>query len=65
MTQMYFMGGKGIINPVDCNGDLIQEGDVLTSDSYANYKFFKDFKSIYGNLTHDEINKNMINLCFL
>lgn len=29
-VKVYFKGGKGIKNPVDCNGNPIIEGDILT-----------------------------------
>lgn len=40
--KMYFKGDSGIKNPVDIDGDEINEGDKLTTD-YGDYETYMGF----------------------
>jgi hypothetical protein len=33
-VKMYFMGGKGILDPIDFTGKKIKVGDILTGDYF-------------------------------
>ena len=47
-SEMYFRGGEGIINPVDCEGTEIAEGDILTHSWFEGdyVEFFKTHLNI-------------------
>lgn len=53
---MYFKGGKGILNPVDVNGNSIKEGDILTH-CYFEPDFPAFFKTHYPKWTEEDIEK--------
>lgn len=54
-VKMYFKGGKGILKPIDFNGNEIKEGDVLTNDSFDDF-FNDDFYTVhYPNWTKKDI----------
>lgn len=54
MSQIYFRGRKGIENPVDMDGQPIQEGDILTYDwaDFDDYPEGKKLKPVYRVVAH-------------
>ncbi len=54
-VKMYFKGGKGILNPLDFDGNEIKEGDILTNDYFD--EFFNDdfYTEHYPNWTKQDI----------
>lgn len=55
--KTYFKGGKGIEDPVDVNGVLIKEGDILTH-SWFDGEDYVDFFKRFINITDlEEIEK--------
>lgn len=51
---MYFKGGEKIESPVDYNGNLIKEGDILTH-SYFDKNMDSFFKTYCPKMTPEEI----------
>ena len=56
--KMYFKGGKGILNPVDFNGNKIKQGDILTPDSFDDFFNESFYKTHYLNMSEEDIEKN-------
>lgn len=47
VVKMYFKGDSGIKNPIDLEGNLISEGDILTRDFGDYEKHHIDIKENY------------------
>ena len=57
---MYFKGGEGLINPVDCKGNIISEGDTLTFDWFDHV-----YSNCFNNRTEEEIEEYVNKPCFI
>ena len=55
-VKVYFKGGKGIISPVDVDGNEIKEGAILTH-CYFNEDYPKFFKDYYPSLSDEKIHE--------